>query len=155
MAGFFGMLNHLKKKIEALERFSFQNELVTILDANKERIADLQASQLAKGINSKGAPIYPQYSPFTVQYKKMFGVGLGAVTDRVTFFQTGELYRKLYAAVNAKNYTIKADTFKFDKMIKRSGADTVGLNVESRRDFVNEITRPQILEVYKKKVSDV
>jgi hypothetical protein len=149
------MLTNLKNKIQALERFNFKDELVSIVRDNKEKIADLQASQLAKGVNSKGLTIFPQYAPFTINFKKKYGVGLGAVVDRVTYFQTGDLYKRLYAAVDAKNYTIKADSFKFDKMIERSGKDVVGLNKDSRRDFVNEITRPQILEVYKRKVTDI
>jgi hypothetical protein len=149
------MLTHITNKLEALRRFSFETEVVAIVEDNKDKLAVLQAQQLSQGVNSKGQQINPQYAPFTVAYKKQFGVGLGAITDRVTFYQTGDLYKRLYAAVDAKTYRMKADTFKFDKMIKRSGKDVVGLNSDSRRDFIMEVTRPQILEVYHQKVTNV
>lgn len=149
------MLDHLQRKIKALETFNFKSETLAVITEHKDKLADLQAEQLAQGLNSKGEKIGPEYRPFTIQKKKSEGVGLGRVTDRVTFFQTGELYRKLRAEIRVSAFAIKADSFKFDKMIKRSGVNTVGLNDDSREKFILGVTRPGILKAYKQKVTDV
>lgn len=149
------MLTHLQNKIKALQAFSFKDELITIVEDNREKLADLQASQLAQGVNSKGQQINPQYRPFTVEQKLKYGVGLGRVVDRVTFFSSGDLYRSLSAQIAGTKFKISSPSFKFDKMIKRSGVDVVGLNIESRRDFIMEVTRPGILDAYDRKVRKV
>jgi hypothetical protein len=148
------MLTHLQNKIKALQSFSFSKELVKIVTDNKGKLADLQASQLAQGINSQGKQIYPQYAAFTISEKKK-KTGLAGVYDRVTFFNTGELYKSLAAQIQGSKFRITSPSFKFDKMVQRSGVGVVGLNVDSRRDFIQEITRPEILEVYRQKVTSV
>lgn len=145
------MVNRLEAKIKALEAFSFEREVIDIVQTNKDKLADLQATQLFSGKRSDGSDINPQYAPFTIEQKKK----KGQPYDRVTFRDTGELYRSFFADVNNKTFSIKSDNFKFDKMIKRSGVKTVGLNIDSRRTFVDEITHPEIIRRYEEKVGRV
>jgi hypothetical protein len=144
-------LDDFKSRVDALKAFDFGDELEGIVERNKSTIADLQAEQWAKGKRSDGNDINPQYSPFTIAYKKQFGVGLGRITDHVTFYQTGELYKSLYAAVNNRQFSIESDNFKFDKAKKRSGEKIVGLNQESKVTFAENITLPEIKKVLKDK----
>lgn len=144
-------LINLRNKITALRNFSFEKELVNIIEVNKEKIADLQAIQLFTGKNSKGEEIYPSYVAFTIAEKKK----KGQVTSRVTYKDTGELYESLFVIVQGRKFSIKSNSFKFDKMIKRSGVSVIGLNYESRVSFIEEFTRPQILEAYHKKVTNI
>jgi hypothetical protein len=155
MVGFFGkMLTHLKNKIQALQSFSFQNELVTIIETNKDKLADLQAQQLYRGVDINEQPLTLDgggYAPFTIQEK----IKKGQPYDRITWRDSGAFYLSLKAQISGSKYSIKSDSFKFDKLKKRSGAKAIGLGLESRRDFALEITRPNILKVYKEKVTDV
>lgn len=148
------MLTNLRNKINALRSFDFDKEQRTIIDANKDKLADLQAEQLAQGLKSDGSRITPGYSAFTIQDKKANGTGLGAVTDRVTFFKTGELYRKLRADIQGSTFAIRADTFKFHKAIDRSGVNVVGLSRDSKEKFVLTYTRPGLLKAYEQKVTN-
>src|SRR5438105_15278256 len=109
------MLTHLQNKINALQSFSFQDELVKIVTDHKDKLADLQAAQLAQGINSKGEEINPQYAPFTIEQKKK-KTGLAGVYSRVTYFDTGDLYKSLQAQVSGTKFSIRSESFKFDKM---------------------------------------
>jgi hypothetical protein len=144
-------LTELKNTIARLKAFDFHEELQTVVEENREVIADLQAEQLAKGVKSDGNEINPPYSPFTVEQKQKHGVGLGRITDHVTFYDTGEMYSLMRAEVSGDQYEITNSSFKFDKMKKRSGERVVGLNDSSKRTFAEEITIPNIKKVFKQK----
>lgn len=148
------MLTHLKNKLQALKSFSFEGELKKIVEINKDKLADLQATQLYTGRDVNGEPITLNgrgYSHFTIKQKQK----KGQVTDRIVWRDTGELYKSLKAEIKGSVFAIKSNNFKFQSLLKRSGEKTIGLNIDSRREFVSEITRPSILKVYKEKVTDV
>ena len=144
------MASNLENKINKLKQFSFEREAREIVEQNRELIADLQATQLFSGLNEKGEKIYPEYAPFTIQEK----IKKGQVYSRVTYNDTGELYKSLFTLVSGKKFSIKSESFKFAKMIKRSGVRTIGLNLESRREFIESVTRPEMRRRYKEKVSN-
>lgn len=86
--------------IETLEGLDLNQAASEVLEEKEEVIADLIATQLARSKKSDGSEILPAYAPLTVEIKKREGVGLGAVTDRVTTFMTGKHFDQLYADVN-------------------------------------------------------
>ena len=144
-------LQQLKSVIDKLEAFDFAGEQERIVSDHRNVIADMQAEQLALGKNSKGEDITLDgrgYTPFTIQEKKAKGVGLGKITSRITWFMTGALYGSLYAEVSAHKFYIKSNSFKFDKLVKRSGAKTIGLNETLRRRFAEDIALPEIRKVF-------
>jgi hypothetical protein len=145
------MLDNLKKKREALVKFSFEDELLHIVEVNKDRIADLQATQLFSGVNAKGEPINPGYSPFTIQEK----IKKGQPYDRVTYKDSGALYASLFTLITGKKFSIKSESFKFQKMVNRSGINVVGLNYQSRMEFIDSFTRPGIKRAYQDKVKNI
>jgi hypothetical protein len=148
------MLNHLENKIKALRSFSFEKEAKAIIETNKDKLADLQAQQLYRGVDINEQPLTLDgqgYSPFTVQEK----IRKGQPYDRITWRDTGAMYASLRAQVRGDKFSIISNSFKFDKMKKRSGAKAVGLGLDSRRDFVMQVTRPGILDVYRRKVTNV
>ncbi len=157
------MLEHLQRKISALESFSFEDETRKIIEVNKDKLADLQATQLSQGIDVEGRRITlllhgkrsDSYAPFTIKKKKEEGKGLGAVIDRVTWYMTGELYKSLDVEVKASSFRFTSNSFKFEKLIDRSGVRAIGLTKDSRIDFINGVTRPQILLAYTQKVQSV
>lgn len=144
------MLDDLKNKIDALRSFNWGEEMEAVIKQNEEALADFQAEQLAKGINRLGQEILPEYRPFTIEQKRKKS-GLAAVTDHVTYYDTGELYKSLQGEVGNKQYDITSPSFKFDKMKKRSGERVVGLTEESRLRFAEEITIPGVRKRFKEK----
>lgn len=143
-------LDDLRKLRDAINNFDFAAEQEQIVTDNKDVIADLQAEQWAQGLASDGGQIYPEYAPYTIEQKRG-KPGLSGVTSHVTFYDTGETYRLLTAMINSGHYTITAATFKFDKIIKRSGKRVVGLTYDSREKFAKGVTLPGIKKVFKEK----
>ncbi|MCW3108482.1 MAG: hypothetical protein JWQ09_2988 [Segetibacter sp.] len=144
-------LSNLKNKITAIRAFDWEAEAIGIVERHKEDIADLQAEQLAKGKNRKGEDINPQYSDYTIELKKQ-KQGLAGIYSHVTYFDTGDLYKSLYTQIEGKKFSLQSESFKFEKMIKRSGQNVVGLDLEMRKRFVEEVTRPEMAGIVKQKL---
>ncbi len=145
-------LDNLRNITNALEQFDFEQELIHIVDANESTVVDLQAEQLSHGVNSAGQQINPPYAESTIEYKRKHGRGLGSITDRVTFYMTGELYQSLRAQVVGGKYEITSPLDKFGYMIKRSGEWTIGLSDEYRERFIDGVTRPEIARIVNEKL---
>lgn len=137
------MLNNLLHIINGLEALDTHAEVVGIVERNKDRLTELQQEQLAAGVDITGQKRIDEYRPLTKAIKQSIGVGLGAVTDRVTFFMTGNLYKNLHAQVDNDQFIVKAPLATFDKMIERVGEENYGLSPDQREDFAVEITLPQ------------
>jgi len=136
----------LKQLIDDLDEFDPHAVLLDIVTRNGERIVELQQEQLAAGIDNTGQPRIDEYRPFTIQQKHEFGVGLGAVTDHVTFFMTGEMYSEMSNVIFGDEFEVRALGDKFDKMMERIGDERYGLDEVSRLKFAEEITIPQFAE---------
>lgn len=145
--------------IDKFQAFDFGAEQETIIEANKESLADLQAEQLAKGKDRNDEPILLKdnpdyefgYTPFTKDLKEKYGKGLGAVTDHVTFYQSGNLYRELFATVNKEEFTIESKVPYFGELIQRTGDEAMGLAEESKERFAENILLPKFNDVLTEK----
>lgn len=155
------MLDNLKTFIEKFGQFDPEYEYLLVIDANKQQIVKLQQDQLAEGVDITGAQRLDEYRPFTVEQKLAYGVGLGRVINRVTFFMTGEMYSDMQADVDGDEFkvtvpgaggsAVEGSAYKYDKMIQRVGEENFGLNAEKRLTFATEVTLPQFAEVLKEK----
>ena len=122
----------------------------TITD-NSEYIADRNAEQLAQGISADGKPTTllgkTEYSPATINLKRQKS-GLSSVTTRITGYDTGSLYRNLYAVVQGSQieYGSKSETApKFESLASNR---IYGLTEENKQDFIENVLQPAfILEV--------
>ncbi len=148
-------LDNLRKQIAAIRDFDWSAEAEGIVERHKVYIADLQASQLARGKDSKGQDLTLDgggYAPFTIAKKQSEGKGLGGVTDRITWFMSGALYQSLYTEVENKKFGIRSDSFKFQKMLRRSAVKSIGLNSASLQEFRDSVTKPEISRIVKEKL---
>lgn len=157
------MITSLKRLARNLEKFDLEEVQYVIIDTNKDAIADLQAVQLSEGKDITGTVRNDSYAPLTVRYKQELGKGLGRVTDRVTFFFSGELYNSLEGRLNkaAKTYTTGSTLTtlveaagnlanfetKFDKMVTRIGFEKYGLDRQRQLEFFDNITKPGVRKV--------
>lgn len=123
--------------IELLEKLKpVQVEFYAELAINEcaEQGADIMAAQLATGIDGNGKSLNP-YAPLTVQIKKKYGKGLGAVTDRRTNYMTGAHYSKLFLVVRGGELLIGSDDPKSAFIQEREGDAIYKLNSDSKEDF--------------------
>lgn len=150
-------LYNLEQLINNIQQFDLVTEQNKIIEEHKDVLADLQAEQWgSKSKDYAGRDIKlldnpgGGYRPFTIEKKRTEGFGLGAVTNRITLFQTGELYRSLFATITSSKFFLSSDVFYFKKLMKRTG-DVTGLDHDERLKFAETYVRPGIKEVLKQK----
>lgn len=105
----------------------------------KESYLDEQAQQAAMGLNKDQTSISLDgsgYSPLTIRYKKDLGIGLGAVTDRVTMYMTGESYRTMDMTVDGNDINVFFTTPQAAKLRERTTDAPWGIGGEYRTDYL-------------------
>jgi hypothetical protein len=141
------MINGLLTLRNGLKSFNLEKEQYTILEDNKEVLADLQAEVLAEGRDKEGQVRNDQYSDFTVRYKLEFGQGLGRVTDRVTFYMTGAMYKSFFTYLSKRTFEVRSPLERFDKMIARVGEQNYGLDTERKMRYFSEVNLPRVKDI--------
>lgn len=150
--------DHLKQLADNLRRFDLEKEQTAIIEKNKDVLADLQAEQwgeTSKDYAGRDIKLLDNpggaYRPFTIAKKRSEGIGLGAVTSRITLFQTGALYRQLFTTITGGKFFLKSTVPYFGKLMKRTG-DVTGLDNERTEKFFETYTRPGVKKALKEKV---
>jgi len=155
------MLKGLETLINNLSAFDFMKEQEAIIVSNQDKIADLQAIQLFTGIDSQGEQIMLKdnapwgfgYRPYTMIRKEQ----KGQVYDRVTWRDTGALYRSLVTKISNGQFTVVSkggsndEEEKYQTMLERSGEEVLGLTESSRKEFAEDVLLPDFKEVLLKK----
>lgn len=147
-------LDSLRTDITNLTAFDWGTELENIVETNVDALTQLQSEQMAKGIDSEGNETALDgngYQQSTIEYKDKFGQGLGAVTDRVTGYMTGNLYASLKADVKDGQYALSSTVDYFPALLARTGDKWMGLNEDRRKQFSNNVTIPAIQLIFKDK----
>jgi hypothetical protein len=150
------MLDDLKNKIQALTAFDFMAEQENIVRNNTDAIEKLQIDQWAEGKDRDGNPTsldgVPAYEPSTIRYKQEHGIGLGAVTDHVTGYQTGALYSGLQVGVDNQELTFQSNVPYFKDLVERTGDIWLGLDKENRETFGQNVIINAIKGVFASKM---
>jgi hypothetical protein len=149
------MLDDLQERIEKLQAFDFGEELREIVVGNTQTIRELQAEQMEQGLDVDGQPVeldgYPGYHPSTILHKERFGVGIGAITEHVTRYQTGTLYSELQVDVDGDEFTITSEVPYWGYLLDRTTEKGTGLDEEMRLRFAEEVTLPSIATTLEEK----
>lgn len=144
------MLDDFENRITSLRGFDFGQELATIIDNNSEKITDLVRKQLEAGVDGNNEPnkIFDrtEYRPLTIEIKQKTGVGLGAVTDRVTNYMTGDFYRSLKTDVQGNVFEEDSDVSYFGDIRLYSSDALLEVNEQNRKEFAETVTLPGIQE---------
>lgn len=130
-------LNGLKSLINGLSALDLEREQLILIGQNKDRLVLAQAEVLEEGKDKTGLVRRDKYHPFTISEKERYGKGLGRVTDRVTFYMTGNLYASLRAKITSKTFIVESKEFTFEKMIKRIGKENYGIDQQRIDMFRN------------------
>lgn len=138
-------LDDLKKNIEGLSKFNWENEISTAFENNQDAYLNLQDEQLFKGRNRNGEMITLEgkgYSKKTFEIKQ----AKGQPTDRITWRDTGRLYMALEATMENRQITFSApgEEEKLEAMMERSGEETLGLNNENLKAFHEKVMIPAL-----------
>jgi len=114
-------------------------------------IVKYQQSQLYdKGEDSKGSIIRPAYTPFTVRMKK----SKGQPTDRVTWKDTGKLYKSIEVIVRGDEVEINVFNVPYyKKLLEKYGEEVIGLQQELLKEFVNNFVVPDLKKMIDDKLS--
>ena len=148
-------VDNLKHLADSLRRFDLEKEQTKIIEEHKDVLADLQADQwgeLSKDYAGRDIKLLDNpggvYRPFTIQKKRSEGRGLGSVTDRVTLFQTGALYRELFVTIASGKFSLSSSVPYFKKLMNRTG-DVTGLDKDHRLEFAETYVRPGVKQALK------
>ena len=148
-------LDQLQQFINSLDAFDFEASLSSAIVTNKDVISDKVAEQLGStSLDGDGNPVLLDgggYAGATIRYKQDFGRGLGAVTDRVTLYQTGELYRMINTEVVVDEVNTMSDVPYYDELIQRTGEQVMKLNETNRLEFAQEYVMPAFAEYFMNK----
>lgn len=141
-------LQNLEKRIQKLQAFNFGEELITIVSENLDKLPVYVREQLAAGKdgNDEPAKIFDntEYSPKTIAIKKKKGVGLGAVTDRVTNYMSGDFYNSIDEKMEGQVFEPDSDVSYFGDIRLRSSDALLDIDRKNRLDFAQTITVPAI-----------
>lgn len=126
-------LKEFKESINPIIKETFDdNELVIVNYQTDE--------QLSKGKNSKGVSIRPAYTRLTISIKKKKGQPF----DRVTWKDTGELYKNIKVNTTNDQMEITTSVEYAEKLIIKYGDDTLGIQEEFLKDFLNKYILPNL-----------
>lgn len=125
------MFDELKKLTDKAASLDINEVLYEIWQGEdvQEFIIELNtnAQLYEQGIDSKGKDL-GEYTPFTIEQKKISGLPY----DRITLFQTGDFYTSFYVKPGAEGFTIIANPVKEDSnLFDDFGEDIIGLTEES------------------------
>lgn len=128
--------------LESLRALDITAVAARSIEENEEVIADMMAARLARGKRADGTDILPDYKPITIAIKEETGVGLGAVTDHVTLFQTGAHYQELYADVQGEVIEYGSKDSKSEKLQKKydtARGSIYGIDTDDRENLVEGV----------------
>lgn len=141
-------LDNFRNTIDRLKTFSFGQSLQTAVEDNMGELPEMIREQLAEGKDGQDKPntIFGRrgYSPKTVEIKQANGTGLGAVTDRITNYMTGDLYESLEMKSDGKVLDADSDVPYFEDVLLYSSPRLLDVDEVHRRQFAEESVMPAV-----------
>lgn len=143
-------LDNFKSLIDNLTAFDFGQEMISIVEDNLDKLPPMIRDQLAEGKDGDDKPntIFGRsgYSPKTVAIKEANGKGLGAVTDRITNYMSGDTYESLVVKMDGDAFEADSDVPYFGDIVLYSSAALLEIDEEHRIEFGETVTLPAITE---------
>ena len=120
---------------------NFDAIVFDVIVKQENYILDLvRDEQLYQGLKADGSQIRPAYTPTTKAIKR----AKGQPTDRVTWRDTGKLYKSLQLKTGMNEFEIEALDSKIGKLTRKYGNDVLGLTDDSIAEITNFI-RPLVI----------
>ena len=147
-------LEDFYNKINALVEFDIEKEVADIINEHSEFLSDMLKRQLALGRDGAGnektlirkGRKYDYYAKSTIENKRQFGLGLGAVTDRITHSFSGEFYQSLHVKAEGQFFEFFSEVSYFKDILATSGSGSkiMELDQESLDLFSQNILIPEL-----------
>lgn len=131
-------LNRLK---DSIVNMPVENFMADITQENKDFIEDKNTESLEQGLDSDGNLITPEYSPFTVAYKK----SIGATFDVVTLKDKGDFHKSITAEVKPYGFEMVANDNKWGKLVEKYGEAIVGISKVDVEELRGEVYLPNLI----------
>lgn len=142
------MLDDFAERIAKLQAFDFGQALQTAVEDNADKLPSMIREQLEEGKDGNDKPntIFGRngYSPRTVEIKQANGVGLGAVTDRVTNYMTGAFYESLEMKTEGQLIEADSDVPYFGDITLYSDGALLDVDKDHRLEFAENYTMPSV-----------
>jgi putative lipase involved disintegration of autophagic bodies len=148
------MLDGLLEAIQNLSDFSFAETVDEIVKVNAEEFLDIVRKQLEYGYDGTGNRIYIidkqgekkyEYAQYTIDIKRDYGVGIGAVTDHITLYDTGEFHSSLYIALEASgDFEILSSDPKYPLLALLSGEHLLEISQTNSAVLLEEKFFPEL-----------
>lgn len=141
------MVDRIDKLINSLSDFDrkLPQRVLDCVRENESVIVDMNAEEqlYEHGQNRLGVDIsdYQPYTRRTIELKKI----KGQPYDRVTLRDTGEFEASFFICYDSDSWQIQAADEKTDKLVKKYGAEILGLNDENMNEIIWEYLRPYLL----------
>lgn len=148
--GFNSMpLDGLYNTINALSEFNIAKESIDIIRENSHFIIKRVREQMSAGIKGDESNITingrPYYKDFTEFIKERHGVGIGAYTDRITLYMTGDFHNSLRLIISGFNFFVTSDISYFNEiMVMVNDESVLDLTRENLHWFSEEILKPEL-----------
>jgi len=147
--------------ITSLQAFDFGQELVTIVEDNKDKLADLQREQMMEGRGADGEYIRPFYSedPYFktplaakeyAEWKQRSFPNPKRPFDVPNLYINGYFHRSIFAIVSANEFTLTTNVELGDKVFDEH-PNAQGLDEEKKMYFAENVTMPAIMLKLKEK----
>lgn len=138
-------LQELKKRVLAVKGKEL-GIAIKALNSEAQIAADLNAEQLAQGLQTDGSKSTFSYAPFTIAVKKNRS-GLAGVTEHLTNYDTGESYKKLYGTFSRDQVAFGTQTDKEDAISERMEGKAFGLTQDNKEIFIRQHVKPIFLKI--------
>jgi hypothetical protein len=150
----------LDNLINRLDAFDFEAEQQLVVHENLDQLSELQKKQFAESKDANGQPIELKdnakygfgYRPFTIEQKKLYGIGLGRVTDRVTLYMSGDLFNEMFARIQGNTYEVASHVPYWSTLTNRLQKEATQLSEDNRRFFGETYVIPGVENALKEKV---
>lgn len=140
-------IGDIKRRFKALD---INDQAQQAIDDTREPLIEKQKGQLLQGLNAKGNKIGKYRNNKYARVKNQMNPlpGLGTPDLKLT----GAFHKGLFVDVRTDTYVIESGDEKNDDLQDKYGTEILGLNKESRVEYVKEDLRPRFLKNVRKKL---
>lgn len=141
-------LDAFKNTIDMLRAFDFGAAQEKAVEDNVDELPAMVREQLAGGEDGDGNDntIFGRdtYAPKTIEIKKEKGVGLGAVTNYITNYMTGQFYETVEVKMENGAFELKSDVPYFEEIKQYSSSALLEVSEEHRLEFAEDFVMPSV-----------
>jgi len=140
-----------RKFVRAVEN-SIKPSMQNTFLLNQLVIVDYQTDKqlFEQGQDSNGKSIRPYYAPSTIRIKR----AKGQPTDRVTWKDTGALYKSVTVDARGEEFVINIGADYAQYLVRRYGQDVVGIQRKFLKDFLNDYILPNLRRETNDKIAE-